>query len=137
MSRNVLIVDDVSFVRKTLAKILTDAHYRIVGEAEDGLQAHEMYRKLRPDLVTMDIVMPNLGGIDATRKILRDDKNAKIVIISAMGQENLVMDAINAGARDYIQKPFSAEDVIKAVEHALYGDQPVASSRHTAKENVR
>src|SRR5688572_8027255 len=119
MARTVLIVDDVAFVRKTLAEILTRAHYQVVGEASDGAEAFALYQKLRPDLVTMDIVMPQMSGIEATRRILKLNKDANIVIISAMGQESLVMEAINAGARDYILKPFSADDVLKTVERAM------------------
>lgn len=116
MAKTVLVVDDVAFVRKTLSEILTGAGFQVVGEASDGADAITLYTKLRPDVVTMDVVMPNMSGIDATRKILKLDKEAKIVIISAMGQENLVMEAINAGARDYVMKPFKAQDVIKTVE---------------------
>jgi two-component system chemotaxis response regulator CheY len=119
MAKTVLIVDDIAFVRKTLTDILIQAHYQVVGEAADGADAVHLYSKLRPDIVTMDIVMPLMSGIDASRKILKLDKNAKIVIISAMGQENLVMEAINVGAKDYILKPFTAADVIKTVEKAL------------------
>lgn len=122
MAKTVLIVDDVAFVRKTLTEILTEAHYQVVGEAEDGNQAVDMYFQLRPDIVTMDVVMPEMSGIDATRKILRTDKDARIVIISAMGQENLVMEAINVGAKDYILKPFNAQDILKTVERALIGE---------------
>lgn len=123
MAKTVLIVDDVAFVRKTLADILTQAGYQVVGEAADGLQAVELYSRLKPDLVTMDVVMPQMSGIDATRKILKSDKDAKVVIITAMGQENFVMEAINVGARDYILKPFRAEDVLKTLERALFGEE--------------
>ena len=102
MARTVLIVDDVAFVRKTLTDILSRAHYHIVGEAQDGAEAVELYRRLQPDLVTMDVVMPRMSGIEAARKIVLMDKDAKVVMVSAMGQENLVMEAITAGARDYI-----------------------------------
>lgn len=122
MAKTVLVVDDVAFVRKTLIDILTEAHYQVVGEAQDGNQAIEMYTRLRPDIVTMDVVMPNVSGIDATRKIMKINKDAKVVIISAMGQENLVMEAINVGAKDYILKPFSAADVLKTIERAFVGD---------------
>jgi two-component system chemotaxis response regulator CheY len=124
MARTVLIVDDVAFVRKTLSEIFTEAHYQVVGEAEDGAKAIDLYARLRPDVVTMDIVMPQMSGIDATRKIIKMDKDAKVVIVSAMGQENLVMEAINVGARDYILKPFSSSDVLKTVERVLAGDAP-------------
>lgn len=123
MPKTVLIVDDIAFVRKTLSEILTQAHYQIVGEATDGAEAIQLYNQVRPDVVTMDVVMPNMSGIDATRKILKLDKNAKVVIISAMGQENLVMEAINVGAKDYILKPFSSDEVLKTIERALLGEQ--------------
>lgn len=125
MAKTVLIVDDIAFVRKTLAKILTDAQYQVVGEAADGNEAVNMYAKFRPDIVTMDVVMPQLSGIEATRKILRIDKNAKVVIISAMAQENLIMEAINVGVKDYILKPFMAEDILKTLERALLAEQSV------------
>jgi two-component system chemotaxis response regulator CheY len=119
MAKTVLIVDDVPFVRATLAEILTEAHYVVIGEAADGIEAVEMYGKLRPDVVTMDIVMPKMSGIDATRRIVKADKDACVVIVSAMGQESLVMEAVNVGAKDYILKPFSAADVLKTLERAL------------------
>jgi two-component system, chemotaxis family, chemotaxis protein CheY len=126
MARTVLIVDDVAFVRKTLSEILSEAHYQVVGEAADGAEAITQYMKLRPDVVTMDIVMPNVSGIEAARKIIAADKNARIVIISAMGQENLIMEAINVGAKDYLLKPFSAADVLKTVERAFVDENPAA-----------
>src|SRR3954447_23710202 len=122
MAKTVLIVDDITFVRKTLSDILTKAHYQIIGEATDGTEAIHLYMKLRPDIVTMDVVMPQMSGIDAARKIIKADKNAKIVIISAMGQENLVMEAIEVGAKDYILKPFTTEEVLKTLERTLKGD---------------
>ncbi len=135
MAKTVLIVDDIAFVRKNLSEILTQAHYQVIGEATDGLEAVSLYEKLRPDLVTMDVVMPQMSGIEATRKILKLDKNAKIIIVSAMGQENLVMEAINVGARDYILKPFSSEDVLKTVEHILQGDM-TSYSRAAQREKM-
>src|SRR5262245_20970210 len=128
MARTVLIVDDVEFVRKTIAEILSEAHYHVVGEASTGAQAVEMYARLRPDVVTMDIVMPEMSGLDAARKILKSDKQARIVIISAMGQENLVMEAINVGARDYVLKPFSSADILKSVERAFEDEIQTSSA---------
>ena len=134
MARTVLIVDDVEFVRKTIAEILTEAHYHVVGEASTGAQAVELYNRLHPDVVTMDIVMPEMSGLDAARKILKTDKQARIVIISAMGQENLVMEAINVGARDYVLKPFSSADILKSVERAFEDEaQPSARSAQQAR----
>lgn len=122
MTKTVLIVDDVAFVRKTLTEILREAGYVVVGEAADGREAIEKYRALRPAVVTMDVVMPNLGGIDATKEILKIDRNAVIVMISAMDQIHLVMEAINVGAKDYIQKPFSANDVDNVLSRAIRGE---------------
>jgi two-component system, chemotaxis family, chemotaxis protein CheY len=123
MAKTVLIVDDVAFVRKTISDILKEAHYQIVGEAEEGESAIELYIKLRPDIVTMDIVMPQMSGIDATRKILKIDKDAKIIMISALGQENLVMEAINVGAKDYILKPFKTEEILRTIERAFSSEE--------------
>lgn len=119
MRKSVLIVDDVAFVRKTLASILTEAGFEVIGEAANGSDAVEQYTKLRPDVVTMDIVMPRMSGIEATRKIMKTNPEARVVMISAMGQETLVMESVHAGARDYILKPFSAKEVIKTLEHCL------------------
>jgi two-component system chemotaxis response regulator CheY len=119
MAKTVLIVDDIAFVRKTLSDLFMQANYQVVGEATNGIEAVNLYTTLRPDIVTMDMVMPQMSGIEATRKILKLDKNAKIVIISAMGQENLVMEAIHVGAKDYILKPFNSSDVLKTVERIL------------------
>ena len=132
--RRVLIVDDVAFVRKTLSEILTEAHFQIIGEASDGAEAVEMYARLRPDVVTMDVVMPNMSGIEATKKIIKTDKSARVVIISAMGQESLVMEAINVGAKDYILKPFSSADILKTLERALI-DETQALSRGAHRES--
>ena len=129
MAKTILVVDDVAFVRKTISDILTKAHYKVVGEASDGEQAIAMYAQFRPDLVTMDVVMPKLSGIEAARKIIKQDKDAKIVFVSAMGQENLVMEAINVGARDYIVKPFNATDLLRTVERAFsdeLGGRPIS-----------
>ncbi|MBC7691402.1 MAG: response regulator [Methylotenera sp.] len=136
MAKTVLIVDDVPFVRKTLSDILTEAHYQVVGEAGDGAEAIEMYAKLRPDVVTMDVVMPKMSGIEATQKILKMDKEAKVIIISAMGQANLVMEAINVGAKDYVVKPFSSSDVLNTVARALAGDDRMATRGHREQQEV-
>jgi two-component system chemotaxis response regulator CheY len=132
MEKTVLIVDDVAFVRKTLADILTEAGYSVVGEAADGEEAVEKWKTFRPALVTMDVVMPRMSGIEATKQILKHDKNALIVMISAMDQIHLVMEAISAGAKDYVQKPFHSEDVANVIARTLRGDagpQPQGSAR--------
>jgi two-component system chemotaxis response regulator CheY len=115
----VLIVDDIPYVRKTLKQILTSHGYRVVGEAENGDEAVRLYQETRPDIVTMDLVMPFKNGIQATRDILRIDDSARIVILSAMMQETLVTEAIHAGAKDYIVKPFVTEEVLKVLQSVV------------------
>ena len=132
MARTAMIVDDIDFVRKTMAEILRSAHYQIVAEAKNGLEAVELYRQHQPNVVTMDVVMPELSGIDATRRIIKMDKDAKIVIVSALGQEHLVMEAINAGAKDYVIKPFSAPDILKTLNHVL-ADREKESARQALR----
>jgi len=122
MAKKVLVVDDVAFVRKTLSEILREAGYEVIAEAADGREAISKWQEHRPDLITMDVVMPNLGGIEATREIIKQDKRATIVMISAMDQIHLVMEAIHVGAKDYIQKPFLASDVLHVLSRALRGE---------------
>ncbi len=109
----VLIVDDAAFMRKLLKNILFSGGFDIVGEAENGKQAVELYKKLRPDIVTMDIVMPEMNGIEALKEIRKIDPNAKIVMCTAVGQEQMVKAAIKFGAKGYIVKPFQAPKVIE------------------------
>lgn len=127
MAKTILIVDDVAFVRRTLSEILTEAHYQIVGEAASGQEAIQLYQKHKPNLVTMDIVMPEMSGIEATKKILKNDKDARIVMISAMGQDALIMEAISSGARDFILKPFTTQEVLRTVERTLAIDDPLTA----------
>lgn len=115
----VLIVDDISFVRKTLKQVLTTLGYQVVGEATNGHEAVELFQECKPDLVTMDLAMPQMNGIEATKKILQIDPAANIVILSALMQENLVTDAILAGAKDYIVKPFVAADVARVLQSVM------------------
>jgi two-component system, chemotaxis family, chemotaxis protein CheY len=119
MAHTVLICDDAIFMRTMIGDILTQAGFQIVGEAETGLQAVQKYRELKPDLVTMDIVMPDMGGIDAVREIMKDDPAAKVLMCSAMGQQALVIEAIQAGARDFVVKPFQPSRVLEAVQRVL------------------
>jgi two-component system chemotaxis response regulator CheY len=114
-----LICDDAVFMRTMISDILEESGYEIVGQAESGLQAIERYKTLRPDLVTMDIVMPDMGGIDAVREITSFDANAKILMCSAMGQQALVVEAIQAGAKDFVVKPFQPSRVLEAVQRVL------------------
>ena len=117
--QRILIVDDVPYVRKTLKQILTSHGFKVVGEAESGEEAVRLYLETLPDLVTMDLVMPQMNGVAVTRAILNLDPAAKIVILSGMMQENLVTEAILAGAKDYIVKPFQTEDVLKVIRTVI------------------
>ena len=116
MSKKVLIVDDAAFMRMMIKNILLDGGFEIAGEAENGRQAIEIFKKIKPDLVTMDITMPELDGIDAVREIMEIDREAKIIICSAMGQEAMVIDAIQAGAKDFVVKPFKPDRVLAAIK---------------------
>ncbi|MFQ5702790.1 MAG: response regulator [Gemmatimonadales bacterium] len=119
MSNTVLICDDAIFMRTMISDILNQAGYEVVGEAESGIQAVEQFRLLKPDLVTMDIVMPDMGGIDAVREIMKIDSGARILMCSAMGQQALVVEAIQAGAKDFVVKPFQPSRVLEAVQRVL------------------
>jgi two-component system chemotaxis response regulator CheY len=116
-----LIADDAAFMRMMLKDTLPSTEFEIVGEAEDGIQAAKKYQELRPDLVIMDIIMPEMDGIEATRSIVKADPGAKILIVSAMGQEGLTKEAIQAGAKDFIVKPFEAQKVLEVVEAIVGG----------------
>ncbi|RAK23496.1 two-component system chemotaxis response regulator CheY [Anoxybacillus vitaminiphilus] len=115
----ILIVDDAKFMRMTLSNILKKANHEIVGEGENGKEAVELYRTLRPDVVTLDITMPVMNGLEAVKAIKQEDPTAKIIICSAMGQQKMVVEAIEAGALDFIVKPFDEPRVIDAVNRVL------------------
>ena len=119
MQNRVLIVDDAAFMRMMLKDILTKNGFEVVGEAENGMIGVEKFRELKPDLVTMDITMPEMDGISAVKSIKKLDATARVVMCSAMGQQAMVIDAIQAGARDFIVKPFQPERVLEAVTKAL------------------
>jgi two-component system chemotaxis response regulator CheY len=130
--KTVLIVDDIPFVRKTLRQILINQGYRIVGEAETGEEAVQLYRETKPSIVTMDLVMPMMNGVEATKKILQFDSSAVIVILSAMMQENLVTEAILAGAKDYIMKPFQTDEVARILKQAIQNSQDLNQNETSA-----
>ena len=119
MKGRVLIADDASFMRQMIREIIEPEGYEVVGEATNGVEAVEQYLELHPDLVTMDIVMPKRSGIDAAKVILEEDPGARVVMCSALGQETLVMEALQAGARDFIVKPFKPDSVIATLEKIL------------------
>jgi two-component system chemotaxis response regulator CheY len=113
--KRVMIVDDALFMRNLLRDIFEADGWQVVAEAENGVQAVEQFAEHQPDLVSMDIVMPEMGGIDAMKKILHEYPQAKIVMCSALGQESMVMEAISAGAKDFIVKPFQDRQVLDVV----------------------
>ncbi|NLM70855.1 MAG: response regulator [Synergistaceae bacterium] len=119
MGKTVLIVDDAAFMRMMLKDILSKNDFEVVGEAENGKVAVAAYQKLQPDIVTMDITMPEMNGIDAVKEIKALDAGAKVVMVSAMGQQPMVIEAIQAGAVDFIVKPFQPDRVVEALNKAL------------------
>ncbi|TWH48608.1 MULTISPECIES: response regulator [Sporomusa] len=119
MAIKVLIVDDAAFMRMMIKDILSKNGYDVVGEAENGLKAVEKYQELKPDLTTMDITMPEMDGIAAVKEIKKMDASAIIIMCSAMGQQAMVIEAIQSGARDFIVKPFQPDRVLEAVRKAV------------------
>ena len=116
---SVLIVDDAAFMRMMLKDILSKNGYEVVGEAENGKVAVSMYEELKPDVVTMDITMPEMDGITAVKEIKKASPDAKVVMVSAMGQQAMVIEAIQAGAADFIVKPFQPDRVLEALGKAI------------------
>lgn len=119
MAKRVLIVDDAAFMRMLLKDIVTKAGYEVAGEASNGLEAVDRYKELKPDVVTMDITMPEMSGIDATKEILKSDPAARVIMCSAMGQQMMVVEAIQAGAKDFIVKPFQQNRVVEALSKVV------------------
>ncbi|PAB61259.1 response regulator [Anaeromicrobium sediminis] len=119
MSKGILVVDDAAFMRMMVKDVLTKYGYNVLGEAENGAKAIEKYKELGPDLVIMDITMPEVDGIQAVKEIKKINPAAKIVMCSAMGQQAMVIEAIQAGAGDFIVKPFQADRIIEAVKKVL------------------
>jgi two-component system, chemotaxis family, chemotaxis protein CheY len=115
----ILIVDDAKFMRVTLSTILEKDGHEVVGAVENGKEAVEMFRELHPDLVTMDITMPVMSGLEAVREIKHEFPEAKVVMCSAMGQQKIVVEAIEAGAKDFIVKPFDEYRVLDAINRVL------------------
>ena len=116
MAVRVLIADDAMFMREMIKEIVEQAGYEVIGEAGNGLEAVEKYRELQPDIATMDIVMPLKSGIEAVREIKAQFEGARIIMCSALGQDSLVVEALEAGARDFIVKPFKAEQVLEVLK---------------------
>jgi len=119
MKNRVLLVDDAKFMRMILKEILSKANCKVVGEASNGKQAIQMYAEVRPDLVTMDIIMPGMSGVEVVKKIREIDPNAKILMVSAMGQQVLVTESLEAGACDFIVKPFHSDQVLEKIQKIL------------------
>ncbi len=115
LSKTVLVVDDTAFMRMTLKSMLEKNGYEVVGEGEDGVRGVELFKELKPSLVTMDITMPNKDGITAIKEIMEYDPNAMVIVVSAMGQKSLVIEALNAGAKDFVVKPFQPDRIAEAL----------------------
>ena len=119
MAKNILICDDAAFMRMMIKDILTKNGYNVVGEAENGAKGVEKYGELKPDLVLMDITMPEMDGLQALKSIMSSDGNTKVIICSAMAQQSMVIESIQNGAKDFIVKPFQADRVLEAVKKVV------------------
>jgi two-component system chemotaxis response regulator CheY len=119
MGATILIADDLSFMRMIQREILTERGYSIVGEATDGIDAVNKFQSLNPDLVLLDITMPNMNGLEAMRRIFTINPKAKVIMCSALGQQSLIVEAIRAGVKDFIVKPFKPERILSAIDKAL------------------
>lgn len=120
MTNKVLIVDDAAFMRMMIRNILKDASdFEVVGEAANGIEAVEKYKELKPDIVTLDITMPEMDGLEALKQIIQLNPSAKVIMCSAMGQQGMVLDAIQNGAKDFVVKPFQSDRVLEALRKTL------------------
>ncbi len=115
----VLVVDDALFMRTTMKRMLENHQFEIIGEAANGLEAIEQYNKLQPDVVTMDITMPGMTGIEAVKEIISKDPSAKIVMVTALGQQKLIVDALESGAKDFITKPFDPVQLVQVLRNVV------------------
>lgn len=116
---NVLVVDDAAFMRMTIKKMLESEGHKVVGEAGNGVEAAQKYTELQPDVVTLDITMPEMNGVDALKRIKEYDPKAKVIMCSAMGQQVMVAQAIQSGAKDFIVKPFQQDRVVAAINRVM------------------
>lgn len=119
MGKGILLVDDAAFMRMMLKDILVKAGYEVLGEAENGAKAVEKYKEVNPDLVIMDITMPEMDGIEAVKEIKKNSPDATVIMCSAMGQQAMVIEAIQSGAKDFIVKPFQADRILEAVKKVI------------------
>jgi len=119
VAKGIFLVDDAAFMRMMLKDILVKNGYEVLGEAENGLKAVEKYKELNPDLVIMDITMPEMDGIEAVKEIKKINPSAAVIMCSAMGQQSMVIEAIQSGAKDFIVKPFQADRIIEAVRKVI------------------
>jgi two-component system chemotaxis response regulator CheY len=119
LGKRILIVDDAAFMRMMIKNIVTKNGFEVIGEAENGQVAVELYKQHKPDLVTMDITMPEMNGIEGVKAIRKIDPNANVIMCSAMGQQAMVMEAIQAGAKDFIVKPFQQDRILQAIERVM------------------
>ena len=119
MAKNIMIVDDAAFMRMMIKDILTKNGYNVVGDAENGAVAIDKYNECQPDLVLMDITMPEMDGLQALKKIKANDPSATVIMCSAMGQQAMVIESIQSGAKDFIVKPFQADRVLEAVKKVV------------------
>ena len=126
--KRLLVVDDAVFMRKMISGVAAEAGWEVVGEAGNGVEAVTLYKQLRPDLVTMDLVMPEMGGLDALRLIRASDPEAKVVVVTALDQKQSLMDSIREGAIDFIVKPFDRQRVLKLLAKVGGGPTPPATS---------
>ncbi|WP_018962672.1 response regulator [Coprothermobacter platensis] len=122
MGKKVLIVDDAAFMRMMIKNVLTQNGYEVAGEAANGQEALGLYDKTKPDLVTLDITMPEMDGIQTLKELLKRDSSANVIMVTAMGQQQLVIEAIQLGAKDFVVKPFQPDRLLDAVRKAL-GDE--------------